>query len=291
MTNKIVLFNDKPELNYRYRKNLINMLVVNKWETKSIGLKDIVPLICVIFSAQPLLVSNIKANIVSMLFFWTKSVLIINGLGRKRSSKAFRLLLLLLMYINYRKIFCVQRYADYRYFKFKLGGERVYWIPGSGGSKLKKGKEGILAILRESKFPLLYSSLIDFMENSVQPKEIVSIVGMSEPNQIYNKSLLIQFKGWQPDDEIFSHGNEYLQLDGYGEGIPLALCNAVCSHMPIYIQKKLYISLGLNKLGGKVLRLEGNWLKIIPDQKIVENLSHNLISNKIIKIVEDYYSN
>jgi hypothetical protein len=221
--------------------------------------------------------SNLKTNLVILLFFWKKKIIIINGLGRFRRSKLLRLFLIFLIKYQFRnnKIF-IQNYADYRYFRSKnLKSTQVHWLPGSGGVKRQLGSttSNVAVITRESKLPTQINSLKDFARSDRELRRL-AIVGVEYTEASSLSDFRFDFMGYVSQNDILSFSNNLLVPDGYGEGIPHTLVDALSSGARIFLSKRNYIGYGFYKYQKFEGQLINNfWIDFTPNINIVELVS------------------
>ncbi|MEZ8109573.1 hypothetical protein ACED56_10870 [Vibrio splendidus] len=287
------LLNDKANYNVNYRSGLMGELDSRGLKFKSIGLFDsassfLYYMMSLVILDRFFISSNIKSNIAFMFFFWRKGVIIVNGMGRKRTSRFFRFSINLLFMINIRKKIVFQNYADYRYFTF-LSKRKYYWVPGSGGNVRPLGQaENIVIVSRDSKLPLIASS-IDSAFSLIDGKSKVVLVGCSKAivkDYFHDKQAL--GTGFLPQSEIFCDGYRFFQPSGYGEGIPHTLVDALCSGMQVYIYKNDYIKFGLHRLGFKYSIINGLLLELIYNDKQANSLREKTVSLKYLELVDGF---
>ena len=167
---QILMINDRAELNNLYRANLLDLLKKEFIKVYSYGLfdekKSILFILLKIINPKVITISsNLKSNIFSLIFFWKRGVIILNGMGRYRHKIFLRTILLILFKLNWKKLFIIQSYADFRFFKRKFK-KNFFWIPGSGGTKKKRGlKKNFLIIQRDDKIQNVYLSVNEFLKN------------------------------------------------------------------------------------------------------------------------------
>ena len=167
---QILMINDRAELNNLYRTNLLDLLKKEFIKVYSYGLfdekKSILFMLLKIINPKVITISsNLKSNIFSLIFFWKRGVIILNGMGRYRGKIFLRIILLILFKLNWRKLFVIQSYTDFRYFRLKCK-KNFFWIPGSGGTKKKSGlKKNFLLIQRDDKIQNVYISIIKFLKH------------------------------------------------------------------------------------------------------------------------------
>jgi len=278
--NKIIFVNDKKIFNLRYRASLIDELS-NKHLVESIGVfdsvKDFLKLIFLSFKTNIFFSSNMKANLLMLCLFWAKGIVLINGMGRYRNSSLMRLIILSMLKFNFQKRVIFQNYADYRYFKM-FGVRELYWVPGSGGTKRKVGNSGVLVVTRKHKFQKVINSIKKFQKFDSRS---INIVGVED--KIYlNNSVKIKFRGYVDQDKIFSFGNSILVPDGYGDGVPHSMVDAIASGMFIYLPHKLFINYGLAKLGFIGDIIYPGWVMLKPDFEISKKLELSSINKSYI---------
>lgn len=288
----LYLLNDKSDYNLNYRSGIIKELEKRGVDYENVGLFDgicgfLKVIFLLFFSSANFMSSNIKSNVIFMLFVFRQGTVIVNGLGRKRRSRFFRFTIYFLIKINKRKKIAFQNYADYRYFSYILK-RNFYWVPGSGGTERKLGtKDNIVIVSRDSKIPLIGGS-ISFAFDLVDKNSSVVIVGCSPAiisRQFSNKKAM--GIGFVPQPEIFSHGHRFFQPTGYGEGIPHTLVDAICSGMQVYIYKKDFLSFGLNKVGIKYHVINESLLELIYDEGHKQNFKEQSISLKYLSLVHE----
>jgi hypothetical protein len=266
---KIIMINDSLCINSLYRGDFLDALRSNYKEVLFLPLFDkklsnVIKLIFSIIRFDTLIISsNIRSNIFSLCFFWKKGVVILNGLGRNRNNKLFRVVLFILFYLNWRKLTVVQSYADYRYFK-RYSCRNFQWIPGSGGREKRKGSTStMISVQRDDKIELTCKSLLCL---AVYMKQKIIIVGCSKNKlKVFPEFIAI---GKVNSNDILLKGGIFVQPDGYGEGFPHTLADAIVSDMKIYISSKEYVRYGIRMLGGKKCKVFNGWY-ILKDLKSV----------------------
>jgi hypothetical protein len=276
----IIFFNDKHNLNNLYRKDLILYFKEKKFSVFSIGLKNILLVFKYFLNKQNYIVSsNLKANIFFLFFLTKKGTIIINGLGRFRNLKIFRLFLNFLINLNKNKSFIFQNYADYRYFVKNINNIEAHWILGSGGTERKSGIENkIITVQRKNKLNLVILSILKYIkENNVKELYLAGCT-LTEKKFFINDGVKIKSLGYLQQEKIFLNGNTFLQPYGYGEGFPHTLSDAIMSNMEIHLHKKSFISFGLYKYNLNIENLKNNWIKIPKNSNIKNVLKHQKIN-------------
>ncbi|PKG65445.1 MULTISPECIES: hypothetical protein [Pseudoalteromonas] len=287
----IYLINDQKKFNARYRSDLIGYLESKSYIVRSEGFFDgpvsfIFLLIKVIFCSRMIISSNLKSNTLLMCLFWKKAGIIVNGLGRYKRSQSFRMFWLFLMKINKKKKITFQNYLDFRYFRRHSKFKNIYWVPGSGGSPKFIGscKEKIIIISRDEKLTKIANSVNDFL--SLHNDFELVVVGCSDT--CTKDSILERFKpkvtGYVEQSNIFSCGGAFLQPEGYGEGVPHTLVDAISSGLDIYITKQQFLEFGFNKLGFSFTQCQSNWVKIGTTPNSVYSLSVDKITSSYCDI-------
>ncbi|NRP26536.1 hypothetical protein XMD420_000119 [Marinobacterium sp. xm-d-420] len=280
----IVLLNDHEVYNVRYRSSLISALVSNNYKYTSIGILDgffsiLRALYYIFITDHCFFSSNMKSNLFFLIFFTKSGVVLFNGLGRYRKSKFFRLCLVFFIKINFNKTFIFQNYADYRYFKTKADGN-LSWIPGSGGTCRNIGDDKFLIVTRIDKIDSISDSIYNFISSFCLSE--VYVVGCSE-EALAEKGFdgcLFKACGYLPQDDLFIHGSNFIQPQGYGEGIPHTLVDAICSGMDIWMKPSEFINFGFYKLGfRRSHNNDSGWSKLIYDENSKVNVSSEVVVN------------
>jgi hypothetical protein len=274
----VLILNDDAALNLRYRKALMSALIQEGHSVQSSGIflagrPDLATLARLVFRWRaPVVSSNLRANLVAMAAFWTSGLVILNGMGRFRKRPALRRLLLVLAKVNLRKAIAFQSYADYRYFHRFGGPKRKYWVAGSGGTARIIGPVGqLVAVQRNDKLSLVAKSLAD-LRHAWPTQSMLTIVGCTADASKGELAGLagVTFAGTLPQEQIFSHGDTFVQPQGYGEGIPHTLVDALCSGMTVLIPNAEYLRCGLHRLGTQKSPTVLGWLRISPDPAVAK---------------------
>lgn len=244
----VFFLNDYRHYNDRYRGALMNICRNNGFHVHSLGMfEEFWNFIRVIFSGAPIVSSNMRTNLVVMLANPKRGLIIINGLTRWRRLWLLRFVLRVLINCS-RMTICVQNYADYRYFQ-RFCDARVVWVPGSGGERRLFGTQArAVVVTRPRKIVCQADWLTLFSEHYGMA---VSLVGCDESDSILSGFDFenIEVQGYVDQKDIFVTGNSFLQLPGFGEGVPHSLVDAMCSGMPIWMTKIEFLQFGFNKLG------------------------------------------
>lgn len=285
----VLILNDNNELNKRYRSELINNLILDNYKVKYLSLNNKFECLFEILKFKkntPIISSNLRSNILSLMMPWLSGIVILNGLGRYRKKRIFRLALLSLIIINKKKIITVQSYADYRYIhKLCTNNQKIQWIPGSGGKHKAIGKrENLVLIQRDDKIDLVIDSIQKLLTYYSTNKTQVNIIGCNNNEKIMKLFSGTNYKsyGFVPSEEIFISGSIFIQPSGYGEGFPHSLADAICSKMEILIDNKEYIKYGLWKIGGNRVPITKSWSKLIITKDLVNSIQTSTITQKYI---------
>lgn len=287
----MILINDKNILNIRYRSGIMRILNERGVAFIGLGVFDNFTsftkiLYFILFTNKNLLSSNMKSNLLCLVFFWRSGTIIINGLGRYKRNVKFRNLLRVLFKLNSKKNIVFQNYSDYRYFSLFLN-RSFYWVPGSGGIERVSGSsDGITIVSRMDKIVSCKDSILSLV-NSIPKDQNIYIVGCnkSQITELFNHKSIIGC-GYVDQLDIFMHSNHFFNPSGYGEGVPHALVDAICSSIEIILPKKDYISFGFYKLGFGYSELVGGFVQLIygTDQSCI--LRESIIAQKYLDIVD-----
>ncbi|MCK7459140.1 hypothetical protein [Idiomarina aminovorans] len=295
--NLIKFLNDKSKYNDLYRKSLMTNLNKSGAKVSSLGvfesLGSALSFLSLNFKHHKIVSSNLKTNLFSLLFCFKPQVLIINGLGRYRTNQKFRLLLRMLLDNRSSGVQAIfQNYADYRFYRRFCNDARVYWVPGSGGVSRKIGasENSFVAIQRDSKLSLVAKSIQEctslIQEVKAGDSLSFTLIGCSIENEVA-KAQLPNFKnvGRYTQDDIFIDGGSFIQPEGYGEGIPHTLVDAICSSMKIFIKKQCFLRYGLHKLHCEFYCIGNGWGELRATAKTREKVSLESVNESYISII------
>lgn len=287
LSKKIFFFNDRSGYNSRYRSDLMNSLPP-QLIVESVGWQDTpISFTCGLFSRKSLgFSSNAKSNILVLIFRFFPAVVLFNGLGRFRRFRLFRLVLILLISRREKNIIIFQNYLDYRFFR-RYTKKEVFWVPGSGGvCRWHPAKNRYGTVTRADKLMLCRSALDNILtQDFVRRAGSFKIVGVDSHHKSAIDCDRIDYKGYVPQDDLFSCFSTFVQLPGYGEGIPHSLVDAVVSNMRVVISKKQFIEFGLYKLGFGLSVLGDDWFELLCFEKS-EKVSITHITPKYIDAIE-----
>lgn len=284
----IFFINDKTEYNLKYRSNLMNKLSsdykVTTWGLFDSPIKSLKTLLGLLFLKYTLIVSsNLRTNLFILLIVWKRKIVIINGLGRHRKSKLLRAVILFLINKQFRNnaIF-IQNYADYRFFsKFSKGSSEIIWMPGSGGveRQISSASGSISVITRDEKIPTQLASIQDFL--SKLPTQIsLVLIGIKNDNVLNLKNIPFSSVGYVAQSKILKYSDSVLVPEGYGEGIPHIMVDAIMSNAKVYTSKRNFTQYGFYKYSSYE-RFPGTeiWLKLIINQELQALVASDRISN------------
>ena len=296
----IYLVNDKQFLNTQYRSDLINLLQKKRGQKfVNMGLFDghfslFNFLIRVLFQKSTLIISsNLRANLVNLSLIWKSRIIILNGLGRYRKIRLLRKYILSCMVFSKRGTkLLVQNYADFRYFR-RYGKKRFFieWTPGSGGRRRKVGNDNssISIITRDTKINLQLESINEFLEKVCGDQKIW-IIGTNKFS--FGSSLKtnkVTFTGKVPQQNILAYSSKLFVPDGYGEGIPHSLVDAIVSGVSIYISKRNYIRFGLYLfLGPKDRAFLSDYVYIKEVSKLSSVYEMSSVNDKLIAMIDSH---
>jgi hypothetical protein len=293
MTLCAFFLNDKDIFNTRYRGNLIKALVDAGYVVDSGGVTDnLRSTLRALLSAHKATIvisSNLRANLLAILLFPHKSLIILNGLGRFRKSRKFRRMMLGLIIARNVNTLAVQNYADFRYFRKHLGGVvKLVWVAGSGGTARDIGLDSrVVVVCRREKLPLVWPSLCEFAGEFGRD---VAIVGCDSLFPFDNLDAPnVRCIGYVDQSALFRFGQIFFQPDGYGEGVPHSLVDAICSDMKIFLSKKMYLQCGLHKVGA-TLHGHGKYYLLTMQPQVSEALSSSAINKAYVTLARAVHS-
>ena len=284
----VVLINDKANFNVRYRSTLMRSLIESGYEVENVGFfdgfKSFFLAFVFLFRRKKLIISsNLRSNLLVLLVPWKHALIILNGLGRWRKFKSFRIFLLILLSIN-NKTALVQNFADYRYIR-RYANANLVWLPGSGGSVRDIGSnDDFLVVTRPEKLRYIFDSTLDFCR--LYPKKTVYVIGCSadEVSKLAESlcvSLNLKGLGYVDQGNLFKAGRSFIQPDGYGEGIPHSLIDALSSGMRCYIPRIAYVRFGLRLLGFQWIPTGNGWGEINASFEAKKNISNSHVNQLI----------
>ena len=239
----IIFVTDNLESIVKYRSKLINILSL-EYQTFYLNVFSFAFLVNIFLNKKKIFVSSNGLCNVIILLLPIYKVLIFNGFGRYEKSKFVRIFILIILKKFKKSTASVQSYRDYRYFRLH-GARRINWVPGSGGTKrpINGRPEHSIIVSRKEKINYLHE-ISGIHKNFAN----VAVVGVENYSEIALKYKNIKFLGIRSQDDIFDNAKLMLQLNGYGEGIPHSLVDAILSNLDISISKRVWIKSGFYKM-------------------------------------------
>lgn len=288
----IICINDRRIYNIRYRSHLIRELGALGYDIQGMGLFDrpmIFPftVIRLMFLRRKFVISsNLKSNLISLLFVFAPKLLILNGLGRYRRYRLFRKLVIFLFKRQRRTKIIVQNYADFRFFRRFCQTVEMTWLPGSGGIKKQVGASPTrLIVQRDNKIASVITDVKNLFR-ALPNQGALSVVGCDDNQQL--EELLSGFEytsqGYVNSDDILKSGGIFVQPSGYGEGFPHTLADAISSGMAIYISNREYVRLGLHKLTGRRNHLGAGWSELRYNHGLENLVGQQAITQGLVNI-------
>ncbi len=186
--------------------------------------------------------SDGRTSIFYLCLVRCNQAIILNGLGSYEKSYFVRWLLINANFFKKNIVIFSQSHRDFRYIR-RYSRVAVYWVPGSGGTERLLGKSRVpLLITRGRKLRKMRRNV----EEALKIFKEIDVVGVkkSRKTDIFEK---LNLKGRKIQNEIFDTSEVFLQVDGYGEGIPHTLVDAICSNMDVFIHRKCWIKFGFYK--------------------------------------------
>lgn len=221
--------------------------------------------------------SNLKSNIIVMVLGHRKGLIILNGLGRFRSSRLFRRILVFLLRWASAKV-CIQNYADFRFFR-RYASVDVSWVCGSGGTVRRVGGESkYLCVTRPDKIVMTAEEILSFNSSVDEPLVVVGC-DADDLGRLELSHKKIECAGYVDQKDLFRKGCGFVQIPGYGEGVPHSLVDAICSGMSIKMTRRDFISFGFGQFA---MELEGAsmWMNLVYDKSQVAPLSCERINQR-----------
>lgn len=293
----LIFLNDKSEYNQLYRKSLMETVEEGGESVSSLGVLDsprsLMKFLSLNFRRCQVVSSNLKSNLVALLAYTGSLTIIVNGQGRYRNRPTFRALFRFLLDLRSRKAQAVfQNYADYRFYRRYCQRARLHWVPGSGGVARATGKssESYVVVQRDSKLALVAASLKESAQlisqlHTAEPASF-TLVGCSPDNKIV-QSQLPAFKsvGRYPQEQIFIDGKSFIQPEGYGEGVPHTLVDAICSEMQVVIKKGCFLRYGLHQLDCGFESIGKGWGRLEASDSTKQALALNTVNASYLQVI------
>ena len=215
-------------------------------------------------------------------------MILVNGLGSFRHFSFFRFFILGLFLLNKHKIIVFQNYADYRWARRFLRSD-VAWVPGSGGRArlINLSSQSFTIVTRPTKLGMVKTSLLKFV-GSVPIDTRFNLIGISPADLIGSGIVDNRFcaLGYKEQSKVISFGGTLFVPDGYGEGIPHVMVDALVSGLPVVLTKKSYTKYGLSKLSIKAKKFHSEWVVIDPCPDVAkESLGVEVISERYFSLL------
>ena len=290
----ILLLNDKNLYNVRYRTPLMTLLRARGHPLDSRGLFDSLCrlprlLAGLLTGGRGLVVSsNLKTNAITLAFTRQPKVVIVNGLGRYRSSRTVRGIMSLLLGLRGNTHAIVQNYADYRYLRRRCPEVTMEWMPGSGGTAKSTGpRDTVVIVQRDPKIAAVASDVVKLLQ-SQKPAPPLVVVGCTDADQLDRLFGAIVYRsvGYVAPEAIFAQGGTFLQPMGYGEGFPHTLADALVSGMDIYISNLEVLRYGLGRFGATRTPIAPGWSRLVVSEALVQAVHVDTITTRIVDICE-----
>ena len=286
MKYNIFFFSDSEKTIRNYRSELMYLISQNNFEVNIASLSNLHLRFLRLLSCSLVISSNMRANFFSLVFFYfKKKIIIVNGLGRLRKISLLRKVFFSLLLYSFRTKIIVQNYRDYRW--LKINKIECIFIMGSGGRKFNSSdnEKDWIVISRFSKIKAQEKSISSFISLFLKNLDKVIFYGL-DSGECLNKKIQSRsvFEGFIDPKEFFLKSKNFFQPDGYAEGFPHTLADAIASGCNICISHKQYIQLGIHKLRPEKTKKNSF---IYFDSKKNDALS-TALSSKIIN--KKYYS-
>ena len=195
--------------------------------------------------------SDGRTSIFYLCFVRCNQAVILNGLGSYEKSYFVRWLFINANFFKKDIIIFSQSHRDFRYLR-RYSRVPVYWVPGSGGTERLLGKSRVpLLVTRYRKLRKMRKDI----EEALKVFKEIDVVGIDKSKKIGMFGKL-HLKGRKNQNEIFNTSEVFLQINGYGEGIPHTLVDAICSNMDVFIHRKCWIKFGFYKFMTNSIKLE-----------------------------------
>lgn len=262
MIKEVILLNDKKSSHLKYRMNIYNKLKARGCSIMLYEIYSVTNILKIILTNTYIISSNIKCNILVLLFRKRNSTIILNGIGRYKKNRIFRFIISVLLR-SYKGKLIIQNYHDFRYFKLKHKIKNSVWLLGSGASVRRKGNsEKFFTITRDNKILSQTEEIRDFIskENS-----IIHVVGVDSIPLELRENL--QAVGVVSQADIFKMGYKFIWFGGYGDGFPHSLAEALYNGLEVILSRRQYVQLGLRLIVKKKIPYRNGWLKIIQINK------------------------
>ena len=237
---QIIFYNDELVYNDRYRKEVMGIYKLRGHKVMSRKIH----ILSVIFRKRSSYIfgSNIRTNLKLLcLVPFSPKTIIINGIGRYRSRRTLKILSFLMLIQSNKTRLVIQNYCDYRFFR-RLKIQNLHFICGSGGTERHIQGEGVFVVSRRDKFFTTLLSLESLSSDFAISH--INVVGLDEPKDKLSNSVDFNFVGFLSQKDIIQ-GKTFICPEGYGEGFPHTLADAIVSGCIIIVGKRDFINFGL----------------------------------------------
>jgi hypothetical protein len=203
-----------------------------------------------------------------------------------------------LLKIRKKKVSAIfQNYADYRFFRLYTSNQEVHWVPGSGGTFRESSPDTrkVAIVQRDNKLPTVSRSINSFIsttrtlsEFKVSPLNF-SLIGCSRDIS-FSLNDIDKFDnvGRRSQSLLFENEGSFLQPEGYGEGVPHTLVDAICSGLNVFIKKRDYIRYGLYKFGIRFKPLPDGWGTLLYTKDQRSHLSLKSVNKMYCSLIEEW---
>lgn len=289
-----LVVNDRAALNLRYRSALMVSIAADGFSVSSSGILGEHGLnwrliFRLAISSPLVVVSNLRANLLVLGLWWVRGLVILNGMGRHRSKRGFRWLLVWLIRLNRRKVLAVQSYADYRYIRRYADHERCHWVIGSGGKRKGIGQDPVAVLVqRDDKLALVAQSAragLRALAAHQRSTPRLAIVGCRGDVSTCFEGFDVRNIGFVPADQILSPGSVFLQPSGYGEGFPHSLADAIMSGMTLLISRREFLRYGLMRFETSFESIGDGWGFVRPSEKLIAAVAEPAVTARYLALL------
>lgn len=234
---KVICFLTYPRSSViNYRHELIKNL------EQDYDVKLISPVQYFLFNFDLVVSSNTISNLFTLCFVSCKKVIILNGFGRLYKRRTWRILFVNLMKMQkgHKCKIITQNYRDYRF--LKRYGITSTFIMGSGGASFRViNRQDIIVVSRDKKIETQYASISKFLR--LHSARDIKVYGTTRVYQPKLKGL--SFEGRVERSVLLTNAKYIFHPQGYGDGFPHSLADAICSGVSLIMDRKLFVEYGL----------------------------------------------